>query len=287
MKICQYCNEKISWFGGVDHTKCNAVAETHKSNIHAYIKKSIIAGNFNIKNTPAAFKDAEQFLTASEVENAIAFGYDDAVRHIIDDALVDDKERKNWDAFRNNLEINLKQSFAEVSKWLNIYGTDKYLHMAMVLSAIKNGEKLVKINSPSQLMLTNDEVFIYSWENVSTHALNTKKKFSGHSTGGSYRLSKKITLRHTQHRGKPILYEEWDPIGIGEIAITNKHLYFLGYHDAKDVKERLSNITSLDPTDDCFIVNINLKSRPAYQFSFNSNTTAWLASNIILNAQRI
>ena len=120
MKICQYCNEKISWFGGVDHTKCNAVAETHKSNIHAYIKKSIIAGNFNIKNTPAAFKDAEQFLTASEVENAIAFGYDDAVRHIIDDALVDDKERKNWDAFRNNLEINLKQSFAEVSKWLNI-----------------------------------------------------------------------------------------------------------------------------------------------------------------------
>ena len=159
--------------------------------------------------------------------------------------------------------------------------------MAMVLSAIKNGEQLSTISPPSQLMLGKDEEFIYSWRNVSAQALNKKKKFSGHSTGGSYRLSKKITLRHTQHRGKPILYEEWDPIGVGDLAITNKHLYFLGHHEAKDAKERLSNVTSLDPTDDGFIVNINLQSRPAYQFSLNSNKTAWLASNIILNAQQI
>ena len=284
MKLCRYCNQKISWFGGIDHSVCEKNAKNHKSNIHAYIKRSILDGTFDIRNTSKKFNKAEKYLSANEVQKAIAYGYDDAVIDIIDDAIVDNKEEKNWSAFRKNLETNLNQTFGEVSEWLNIYDTDKLLHMAVTLNQLKKGQ--VPDNSPpSGLMLRRGEEFLYSWSNVKGHALNIKRKYKGGSTGGTYRLTKKFSLRHSQFRGRPVSYSEWDSIGSGELTITNKNLYFLGYGKSRDVKEKLSNVISLDPTDDGFIVNIDLKTRPAYRFSMQSSKIAWMASNIILNAQ--
>ena len=284
MSLCRYCNQKISWFGGIDHSVCEANAKNHKSNIHAYIKRSILEGTFDIRNTSKEFNKAEKYLSANEVQKAIAYGYDAAVINIIDDTIVDNEEEKNWSAFRENLETNLNQTFGEVSEWLNIYDTDKLLHMAITLNKLKKGQ--APDNSPpSSLMLTKGEKFLYSWSNIGGHALNVKKKYKGSSTGGSYRLTKKFSLRHNQFRGKPVIYSEWDSIGSGELTLTNKYLCFLGYGKTRDIKEKLSSIISLDPTDDGFIVNIDLKTRPAYRFSMQSSKIAWMASNIILNAQ--
>lgn len=286
MKLCRYCKQKISWFGGIDHSVCEIDAKKHKSYIHSYIRESIVDGSFDIKNTSQEFRNAEKYLSASEIQDAIAYGYDDAVMYFIDDTVVDGNESANWTQFRNNLEENLNQSFKEVSEWLNIYNTDRVLHMGMVLTDLKAG-KMPSSTPPSNLVLSKNEKYIFSWNNVNGHALNIKKRFKGHSTGGSYRLTKKFSVRHNQFRGKPVIYSEWNQIGNGTLALTNEHLYFLGYGSSRDVKERLSKVISLDPTENGFIVNINLKSRPAYRFTMQSRNIAWMASNFILNAQSL
>ena len=58
----------------------------------------------------------------------------------------------------------------------------------------------------------------------------------------------------------------------------------MGYGETRDIKERLSKVISLEPVSDGFIVNINLKTRPAYRFEMNSGE-AWMASNFLMGAQ--
>lgn len=283
MRICPYCQKKISWWAGIDHSPCNRQALSHRIYIQKYIEEQILKGTFDITKISVEFSDAEKYLTAPEVEKAIAYGYDQAVATMIEDALIDNEEMGNVNEFVKNLADNSSQSFGEVLEWLDIYGTKNSIFQGHQLHKIKNGIG-TDADAPPGLMLTKGEKFLFAWPSVSCHALNIKTKFRGRSTGGSYRLSRKFTIRHTEHRGKPISYAEWKKIGRGVLAVTNKHLYFLGSGSTRDMKERLSNVTSLDPTNDGFIVNLSLKTRPALRFEM-SERHAFFATNVLMLAQ--
>ena len=81
MKLCPYCNKKISWFFGIDHTRCNTDAEKHKSYIRTYIKKEALSGRFN-RIAPEAFFSAQKYLPIDDMEAEMAAGYDDAVEEM-------------------------------------------------------------------------------------------------------------------------------------------------------------------------------------------------------------
>jgi len=283
MKFCRYCNKKISWFGGIDHSVCEKTASGHISHIHKYTKDQILKGTFDISSVPESFKKAEKYLSSSEVSDALAYGYTVAMEDLADDGMIDNEEGDLVVNFINNLVKNSNESQKEVLDWLNVYGANNTFLQHRQIYEFNQG-KLPDTEPPTGIIMNKGEKFIYSWASVSCHALNIKTKFRGRSTGGSYRLSKKISLRHTEHRGKPVSYSEWKRIGKGELAITNKHLYFLGYGESRDIKERLSKVISLEPVSDGFIVNINLKTRPAYRFEMNSGE-AWMASNFLMGAQ--
>ena len=285
MKFCRYCNKKISWFGGIDHSVCEQTASGHISYISEYTKDQILKGTFDISSVPESFKKAEKYLSSSEVSDALAYGYTVAIEDLADDGLIEDDESELVNNFINNFVKNSNETAAEVINWVNVYGANKTYLQSRTVYEFNQG-KLPNADPPSGLIMNKGEKFIYSWGAVNCHALNIKTRFRGRSTGGSYRLSKKINLRHTEHRGKPISYSEWKRIGKGELAITNKHLYFLGYGETRDIKERLSQVISLEPVNDGFIVNINLKTRPAYRFEMNSND-AFMASNFLMGAQEI
>lgn len=284
MKICPYCKKQISWWGGIDHAPCNKHALNHKAYIQKYVEEQILKGTFDITKVSGEFRDAEKYLTSSEVERAIAYGYDEAVTTMIEDA-IDNKEMINLiSKFSANLAVNSNRAVSEVMEWLDIYGTNNSIFQGYQLHKIKNGID-TDADPPPGLMLTKGERFLLSWP-ATCHALNIKTKFRGRSTGASYRLSRKFTIRHTEHRGKPISYAEWKKIGGGVLAVTNKHLYFLGSGSVRDMKERLSNVTSLDPTNDGFIVNLSLKTRPALRFEM-SEKQAFFATNVLMLAQSV
>jgi hypothetical protein len=157
-----------------------------------------------------------------------------------------------------------------------IYGNQLY--------RLKNDLELNKIDLPSGILLQKNEIPIMNIYNVSCHHLNVKTKYRGGSTGGSYRLSSQLTIRHSEHRGRPVSYSEWDRAGTGDLILTNKHLYFLGDGSARDHKEKLSSIISFDPTSDGFIVNLNFKTRPAVRFQMDERE-AFYCTNMLSLAQ--
>ena len=172
-----------------------------------------------------------------------------------------------------------------VKNMLDRYGSYRTLGQARILYELQKGI-LPEMQPPTGLMLNKNETFIYSWESVRCSILNVKTRFKGRSTGGTYRIAKNFSIRHTEHRGEPVAYTEWKDIGSGILSVTNKHLIFMG--DKRDVKERFSNISSLDPTSDGFIVNLSLKTRPAVRFTMSgSSREVWFASNVILKAPSI
>ena len=296
MKQCPYCNQKISFFGtlfgGIDHSVCNAEATKHISFIRNYIKSEVMLGRFN-KIAPNEFAEAQKFLSGTlELEEATAAGFDDAVELMCDDISLDDEELQKIENFISDFETRFPDTKPGetpteeyVKNMLDQYGSFKTLSQARILYELQKSI-LPEMQPPTGLMLNKNETFIYSWDSVRCSILNVKTRFRGRSTGGTYRINKNFSLRHTEHRGKPVAYTEWKDIGSGILSVTNKHLIFLG--DKRDVKEKFSNISSLDPTSDGFIVNLSLKTRPAVRFTMSgSSREVWFASNLILKAPSI
>ena len=296
MKQCSYCNQKISFFGtlfgGIDHSECNAEASKHRSFIRNYIKSEVMLGRFN-KIAPNEFAEAQKFLSGTlEIEESTAAGFDDAVEEMCDDISLDDEELQKITNFIKDFETRFpdtktgEPSTEEyVKNMLDRYGSYRTLGQARILYELQKGI-LPEMQPPTGLMLNKNETFIYSWESVRCSVLNVKTRFKGRSTGGTYRIAKNFSIRHTEHRGEPVAYTEWKDIGSGILSVTNKHLIFMG--DKRDVKERFSNISSLDPTSDGFIVNLSLKTRPAVRFTMSgSSREVWFASNLILKAPSI
>ena len=283
MKLCPYCDKKISWFFGIDHTKCNADAEKHRSFLRNHTKNEALSGTFNLG--VVGFSEAMEYLPSDEAHAAIAGGYHDAVEEMCDDLILDYGELEKLDSFVQHFAARMDKSFEDASEYLDRYETNKTIFQAQILFELKKGILPKDRQPPAGLMLNKNETFIYSWDSVQCSTLNVKTKFRGRSTGGSYRLAKNLTIRHTEHRGRPVSYSEWNSKGSGVLAVTNKHLFFLGDSDAGDVKERFSSVSSLDPTSDGFIVNLTLKTRPAVRFTLEGTSRyAWFASNIILAA---
>ena len=109
MKLCPYCNQKISFFGtlfgGIDHTECNSEAIKHQNFLRNYLRKEVMLGGFN-KIAPKEFAEAQKFLSGTlEAEEAMAAGFDDAVEEMCDDISLDDQELQKIDTDESKLQL--------------------------------------------------------------------------------------------------------------------------------------------------------------------------------------
>jgi len=222
----------------------------------------------------------KEFDDEGDISAALFAAFNKVITPMLDDFLVDDQESKDLESLYAELVKIMPLNLANLGNRDNftgiIYGNQLY--------RLKNDLELNKIDLPSGILLQKNEIPIMNIYKVSCHLLNVKTKYRGRSTGGSYRLSSKLTIRHSEHRGRPISYSEWDRAGTGDLILTNKHLYFLGDGSARDHKEKLSSIISFDPTSDGFIVNLNFKTRPAVRFQMDERE-AFYCTNMLSLAQ--
>lgn len=213
------------------------------------------------------------------ISEALIYSFDKVITPKLDDFLIDDQELKDLNNFFRELEqiypINLLDLDAG-NKYGIVHGNQLY--------KLKNDMDLNEIDLPPGILLQKNESPIVHITNVKCHLLNIKTKYRGRSTGGSYRLSSKLTIRHSEHRGRPVSYSEWDLVGRGDLVLTNKHIYFLGDGSVRDHKEKLTSIISYDPTSDGFILNLTFKTRPAVRYQMNEHD-AFYCTNMLSLAQ--
>jgi len=287
---CPYCGVKFNFWVN-SHPKCEQKKSKYQFFILNYISDNFLAGTFKINNLPQDFLDAENFLTSADMTAAIQVGFDNAVNKMIEDNEIDQREIGLWEKYSDEWHKAMPNGISNV---LTPEGCRKimYGHILNVLrtegleAARKLGYQFMKPNS--EIMLSKNEEFIFRSEKPwRASILSIKTKYKGHSTGASYQLTKNTRIRHSQHRGRPVQYEEWQSVGYGEIAITNKYFYFLGSANHKDLKERLSSVSSVETLDAGIILNTNLKTRPAIMLTASDDSDPWMASNILTLAQSL
>ena len=287
---CPYCGVAFNMWVK-NHPECDKKFGEHSNYVINYIEEKILSGSFKISNLSKEFIEAEKFLTSSNMHAALQVGAILAIDKWLEDDVVDNKE---FDLYLKYIDEWEKVLTTPISKVICPDGNKK-LYYGQILYYLRSkgleGARALPyscLQPNSQIMISKGEEFIFKSSLLWAGAiLNVKTRYSGHSTGASYQLTNKTRIRHSQHRGQPIQYDEWNKIGFGEIAITNKHFYFLGTSDSRDLKERLSSITSVETLDQGLILNTNLRTRPAIMISTSELTESWMVGNILTMAQSL
>ena len=287
---CPYCGYPFNMWVK-QHPECEKKKQDFQHYLIDYIEEKFLSGTFKISALSEKFLEAEKYLTSEDMSTALQVGIEFAIDKMLEDDEIDDQEMALWNKYVDEWEKVLPSA---TSKILCPDGANKLIY-GQILNFLRNkgleaarglGFECMRPNS--QIMISKEEEFIFKsnllWGGA---ALDVKTRYAGHSTGASYQLTKNTRIRHSQHRGQTIKYDQWNKIGFGEIAITNKHLYFLGTSDSRDLKERLSSISSVETLDKGLILNTNLKTRPAIMINTSTVTESWMVGNILTMAQSL
>ena len=287
---CPYCGVAFNMWVK-NHPECDEKFSKHFNYVTNYIEEKILSGSFKISDLSKEFIEAEKFLTSSDMHGALQIGAWDAIDKWLEDDVVDNKE---FDLYLKYIDEWEKVLTTPISKVICPDGNKK-LYYGQILYYLRSkgleGARALPyscLQPNSQIMISKGEEFIFKSSLLwAGSLLEEKTRYAGHSTGASYQLTNKTRIRHSQHRGQPIKYDEWSNIGYGDIAITNKHFYFLGTSDSRDLKERLSSITSVETLDTGLILNTNLRTRPAIMINTSELTASWMVGNILTMAQSL
>ena len=76
------------------------------------------------------------------------------------------------------------------------------------------------------VMLSRDEAPLWIYDNVTMLQEKITREYVGGSRGMSYRICKGLTYRTGSFKGHPVERSFMDTIGVGQLVITNKNLFF-------------------------------------------------------------
>lgn len=76
------------------------------------------------------------------------------------------------------------------------------------------------------VMLTRDEAPLWVYSNVTMLQEKITREYVGGSRGMSYRICKGLTYRTGSFKGHPVERSFMETIGIGQLVVTNKNLFF-------------------------------------------------------------
>ena len=287
---CPYCGLAFNMWVR-NHPECEKKKQDFQHYLIDYIEEKFLSGTFKISALSEKFLEAEKYLTSSDMSAALQVGLEYAVDKMLEDDQIDEQEMALWYKYSDEWAKALPNGIAPI---LCPEGSRK-LMFGQILNILRNkgleaarnlGYQWMRPNT--QIMISKGEEFIFR-SDLTWYAatLDVKTRYAGHSTGASYQLTNKTRIRHSQHRGQAIQYDQWNKIGFGEIAITNKHFYFLGSSDSRDLKERLSSISSVETLDKGLILNTNLKTKPAIMINTSQLSDSWMVGNILTIAQSL
>ncbi len=102
-------------------------------------------------------------------------------------------------------------------------------------------------------LLQKGEVVVWSWPRVPVYEHKTKAEFVGGSQGASIRIAKGVYWRVGAVKGTRVEHEVRHPLGVGPLAVTNRHIYYLAGKDSQRI--RLDKIVSINPIAGAVIVH--------------------------------
>ena len=123
----------------------------------------------------------------------------------------------------------------------------------LVLGALADG-KVVEENSRlwdrnfPDFKLGKTESLLYVFPGVSYLERVTRRKVQGRSAGTSVRVMKGVSVRVGRSTGTPVEYEEVVARGVGDLAVSTRHVFFRG--DRRSFRIHMNKVVSVGCGDD-------------------------------------
>ena len=130
--------------------------------------------------------------------------------------------------------------------------------------------------------LQKSEILIWYWGKAKAFTQKTIKKWVGGSRGISFRIMKGVYYRLGNTKGNSYPVDVVEDIGVGPLAITNKHIFFQG--KSKIIRLKLDKIIGLERCSDGVILHQEGERKKPIAITVDEDP--WFLINCIANAEK-
>lgn len=273
MGVCKYCHKDAGWFNS-KHSVCEEKNNHGKKEI-----KAIIRNSFDSKE--------DFFLHKRQIDNIIDTSFiaqdtlviiyrellDEAVTRFLNDGIIDKQEEACIARFIQFTGI--PQSTLNTT-----HALDKVVQSRIIQDVLKGNpiKQIITVAGNFPFILAKNETLIWLYRNIILHEQKTKRDYVGRSRGLNIRVAKGVYYRIGGFKGSPIEKNYMQKIGIGNVCLTDKNLYFSSME--KSLKVPYEKIISIESySNGIGIQKDGANSKPI----FLEGISSWFAYNVIAN----
>ncbi len=200
--------------------------------------------------------------------------YENYIDEIFEDGIIDEDEEEFFGKMNQILPVTEDDTKPYLSRVVK----------GIIIRELFEGKLPQRLNFTGiiPLVLQKGESVIWIFNNVKLYEDKTSKHYVGGSSGMSVRVAKGIYYRTSAFKGYPVETTETLLMGIGQLFITNKHIFFSSAD--KSIKIPAKKITSLIPKANGIIIQKDgVRAKPE-KFLLDD---PWFAHNLISNLNLI
>ncbi|HMT20140.1 MAG TPA: hypothetical protein PKE20_02655 [Promineifilum sp.] len=275
MSKCKYCGKDAGFLRSA-HKECGNAFEKGKTEVEGLLFASA-RGKLSL---PVAEADIKNIVRSSYIDEmtyhqSVMKCFEQAIDMALNDDLLSEEEETYLDNYVDCHKLDKGQLSSNPS----------YLRLvkAGILRDLLEGnfpERIV-IDGSLPINLQKSEKIIWVFQDVDYLQPRTRTTYEGRSSGVSIRVMKGIYYRTGQFKGNPVQTTQIVPVDTGILAVTNKHLYFVG--STKTQRIPFSKIIAYQPYSDAISIS---REGVLKQDIFRTND-GWFTYNLISNLASI
>lgn len=242
MGDCKYCGKPAGIFR-TKHSECEEKYNLGLQKMISLIREAVL-GNAGRDTLERKLSDIanSSYIKPYQIKDAMILDWEKTVDHFLDDGNLDEQEEEQLTTFMNRFSLTQNE--------LDRHGAYSKIVKGAILRDLMNGNipQRVRVEGNLPFNFQKSESLIWLFTNVAYYEDKTRRQFVGGYQGVSFRIAKGIYYRVGGFRGHPVETTERVHADTGQLAVTNKHIYFSGA--SKSFRIKLDKIVSYTPYDD-------------------------------------
>jgi hypothetical protein len=276
MSKCPYCGEEAGFLRKI-HKECQ---QKHDDGVKKVLS---LAQSYVYSSNPLDSLDQEinqvtslSFIYPEQKKDLLIQAWGEAVDKALDDGVISPEEESSLIAFKDYFSLS-SDDLDSIGAWTKVV-------KAAILCDILEGNipDRVQISGSLPFNFQKNEKLVWLFQNVEYYEEKSRRRFEGGSRGVSVRIAKGMYYRVGGFSAHPVVTQETVHIDTGQLAVTNKHLYFAG--DRKAFKLPYNKIVAFNPFNDG--IGIQRDAMTSKPQSFQTGD-GWFTYNLVVNLAKM
>ena len=276
MAKCPYCGEEAGFLRKL-HQECQ---QKHDDGVKKVLS---LAQNYIFSRNPLERLEQElnqvtssTFIDPEQTKGLLIQAWGQAVDTTLEEGDFSTEIENSLIAFKDHFSLS-RDDLDNIGAW------PKIVKMAILRDIFegKVSERVI-ISGSLPFNFQKGETIVWLFHGVKYFEERSRRQYEGGSHGVSLRVAKGVYYRVGSFRAQPVVTQETVHVDTGQLAVTNKHIYFAG--DRKAFKLPFNKIVAFTPYDDG--IGIQRDAMTAKPQSFLTGD-GWFTYNLIVNLAKM